>query len=83
MRCSVGEIGVAIIQLIIDGIRAGFAFLALARLRAAPLTLLLLGWFMTRGGGERGLRGWLSRKTELEVEKEIVMTDKVQNILGG
>jgi hypothetical protein len=48
MRCYVDTVGIAVIQLIIDGIGAGFAFLALSP---------LLG----RLGGERGLSGWLLR----------------------
>jgi hypothetical protein len=56
MRCSVGAVSVAAIQLIIDSIRADFAFLTLAVLTAALPPLLLLEWFY----GE----GWRRARTE-------------------
>ena len=56
MRCSVGVVGVAVIQLIIDSIGAGFAFLTLAGLTAALSPLLLSEWFY----GE----GWRRARTE-------------------
>jgi MFS family permease len=80
MRCSVGAVGVAVIQLIIDAIGAGFAFLALAGLTAGLSPLLLLEWFY--GAGWRTARterlaAEEARKKEAGVENGVGMEEKV------
>lgn len=62
MRCSVGAVGVAVIQIIIDGVGAGFAFLALAGLTAALSPLLLVEWIYGQG--------WRNARTERLTAKE-------------
>ena len=65
MRCSVGAVGVAAIQLIIDSIGAGFSFLTLATVTAVLSPLLVLEWYH----GE----GWRRARTErltAEAEKK-------------
>jgi MFS family permease len=49
MRCFVGAAGVAVIQLIIDAIGAGFAFLGLALLTAVLSPLLVVEWLYGEG----------------------------------
>jgi hypothetical protein len=56
MRCSVGALGVAVIQIIIDSIGAATAFLVLASLTAALSPLLVLEWIY---GAE-----WRTARTE-------------------
>lgn len=73
MRCSVGAVGIAVIQLIIDSIGAGFAFLALALLTAALSPLLLLEWFY----GESWRRARTERLAAKEAKKKEVEVEKV------
>ncbi|KAH9204150.1 major facilitator superfamily domain-containing protein, partial [Leptodontidium sp. 2 PMI_412] len=63
MRCSVGAIGVAFVQLIIDAIGAGPTFLLFALITLGLSPLLLVEWFY----GE----GWrLARTARLAAEEE-------------
>lgn len=63
MRCSVGAIGVGVVQLIIDAIGAGLTFAILAGLTAILTPLLVLEWLF----GE----AWRMARTErLNKEKE-------------
>ena len=65
MRCSVGAVGVAFVQLIIDAIGAGPTFLMFALITAGLSPLLVIEWFY----GE----GWRLARTErlaLEGEKK-------------
>jgi MFS family permease len=78
MRCSVGAVGVAVIQLIIDSLGAGYAFLTLAILTAAMSPLLILEWYFGAGwriARTERLAAEEARKKELELEKEIGMAD--------
>jgi hypothetical protein len=74
MRCSVGAVGVATVQLMIDDITAKFTFLALAMLTAGFSPLLVVeskwgpGWRQVRN--ER-LKQEANRKKEIELEKGI------------
>lgn len=45
MRCSVGALGVAVVQLVIDSIGAGFSFLLFAGITGLCTPLLVVGWF--------------------------------------
>jgi MFS family permease len=63
MRCSVGAIGVAFVQLIINAIGAGATFLMFGAITAGFSPLLIVEWFY----GE----GWrLARKERLALEGE-------------
>lgn len=75
MRCSVGAVGVAVIQLIIDAIGAGFSFLLLALITAALSPLLVLEWFY----GE----GWRRARTErLAAEAEKKKAQEAEREVG-
>jgi hypothetical protein len=63
MRCSVGAAGVAVVQIVINGVGAGFAFLGFAVVTAGASPLLALEWFY----GERWR--W-ERRERLKAEEE-------------
>lgn len=54
MRCSVGALGVAVVQLVIDSMGAGFSFLLFAGITGLCTPLLVVAWFY--GPGWRGAR---------------------------
>ncbi|PMD54872.1 MFS general substrate transporter [Hyaloscypha bicolor E] len=49
MRCTVGAAGVAVVQIVINGVGAGFAFLGFAVVTAGASPLLALEWFYGEG----------------------------------
>ena len=63
MRCSVGALGVAVVQIVIDGIGAGLTFLIFALVTAGASPLLVVEWFY--GEGWRG-----ERRERLRVNEE-------------
>jgi hypothetical protein len=64
MRCSVGAAGVGVVQIVINGVGAGFAFLGFAVVTAGASPLLALEWFY----GE----GWRwERREKLKAEEEM------------
>jgi len=62
VRCSVGAVGVAVVQFVVDAIGAGWTFLMFALLAAACSPLLVLQWVY----GER----WRRERMERMVRKE-------------
>jgi len=71
MRCSVGAVGVAVVQIIIDKVGAGLTFLALAVLTAGTSPLLVLEWFY--GGGWRMERQKRLRASDEETTRNIII----------
>jgi MFS family permease len=72
IRCTVGAIGVAVIELVIDKLGAGPTFLMFALLTAALSPLLLLEWFYGEGwrtARTERLAAEAAWRKELEVEK--------------
>ncbi|PVH89914.1 MFS general substrate transporter [Cadophora sp. DSE1049] len=68
MRCSVGAAGVAVVQLVIDGVGEGAAFAGFAGITAACSPLLVLEWLCgQRWRNER--RDRLARMEEFKKEK--------------
>lgn len=70
----------AVIQLIIDAIGAGFAFLARASLTFALLPLRLLEWYFGAGwqtARTEHLAAEEARKKEQELEKQVGMDNKI------
>jgi MFS family permease len=74
MRCSVGALGVAIVQIVIDGVGAGTAFLVFAGITALSSPLLVVEWFWGEGW-RKERRERLARKEELKkaVDPEVVV----------
>ncbi|KAH8676592.1 major facilitator superfamily domain-containing protein [Tricladium varicosporioides] len=64
MRCSVGAVGVGVVQLVIDKMGAGFTFLGFALLTAGATPCLILEWCY--GEGWRG-----ERRERLRIAEEI------------
>lgn len=75
MRCSVGAAGVAIVQLVIDGIGAGFTFLLFAGITAVLSPLLILEWVY----GEKW-RG--ERRERLRLKEERKRGDDLEGRVG-
>lgn len=75
MRCSVGAVGVAIVQIVINGVGAGVAFLAFAVVTAGASPLLVLEWFY----GERWRWG---RRQRLEAEEKIGNMQNAEVVTG-
>ena len=57
MRCTVGAVGVAVVQIVINGVGSGFAFLGSAVVTAGQVRCWLWSGFMERGGDGRGGKG--------------------------
>jgi MFS family permease len=75
MHCSVGAAGMAVVQLVIDGIGAGLMFLLFAGITALLSSLLVLGWVY----GERW-RG--ERRERLKAKEERRRVTDVENPTG-
>ena len=71
MRCSVGALGVAVVQIVIDGIGAGLTFLIFALVTAGASPLLVVEWF--HGEGWRG-----ERRKRLRVKEERKRAEDVE-----
>jgi len=77
MRCSVGAVGVAIVQIVINGVGAGVAFLTFAVVTAGASPLLVLEWFY----GE----GWRRERRErlkTEEEKKVGSVENAKVVTG-
>ena len=77
MRCSVGAAGVAVVQIVINGVGAGFAFLGFAVVTAGASPLLALEWFY----GE-GWRWERRERLKAEEEKKIGNVENAEVVTG-
>ncbi|KAL5331419.1 hypothetical protein ACEPPN_000949 [Leptodophora sp. 'Broadleaf-Isolate-01'] len=66
MRCSVGAVGVAVVQIVIDGVGAGVTFLIFAAVTMGTSPLLVLEWLYGEGW-RRERRERLKAKDEKEI----------------
>ncbi|KAK3382068.1 major facilitator superfamily domain-containing protein [Lasiosphaeria ovina] len=64
IRCSIGALGVAVVQLIIDALGAGLTFLVLAAISAAMSPLLWLQWAHGEEWREARMKRLASREAE-------------------
>jgi hypothetical protein len=78
MRCSVGAVGVAVVQIVIDGVGAGFAFSGFAVVTAGVSPLLALEWFY----GE-GWRWERRERLKSEEEKRIGNVENAEVVTGN
>ncbi|CZR64513.1 related to synaptic vesicle transporter SVOP and related transporters (major facilitator superfamily) [Phialocephala subalpina] len=77
MRCSVGAVGVAVVQIVINGVGAGIAFLGFAVVTAGASPLLVLEWFY----GE-GWRWERRERLKAEEEKKIGNVENAEVVTG-
>ena len=76
MRCSVGAVGVSVVQIVINGVGAGVAFLVFAVVTAGASPLLVVEWFY----GE----GWrLERRERLKAEEEKIGNVENAEVVAG
>jgi MFS family permease len=77
MRCSVGAVGVAVVQIVINGVGAAVTFLVFAAVTAGASPLLVVEWFY----GE-GWRWERREKLKAEEEKNIGNVENAEVVTG-
>jgi MFS family permease len=83
MRCSVGAAGVAVVQIVINGVGAGFAFLGFAVVTTGASPLLALEWFYGEGWRwERRERRERRERLKAEEEMKIGNVENAEVVTG-